>query len=165
MKKTLFAVAVLGVSVAANAAETTTVTVPNITPFGYAPVVVPAVDQESMKAWMEMNQKAHESFLAYQKQAMEAQRQARENMPEYLRIPAIPEVPSFDTAQFQAMTAEADRMRAEFQKEMESQMQGFQPSMSNPTVDIERVLSERQKALDEAVAEVQKRTDETAKSL
>ncbi len=165
MKKTLLAVAVLGASVAASAAETTTVTFPQAMPFGYAPVMAPAVDQETMKAWVEMNQKAYESFVAYQKQAMEAQRQARENTPEFLRIPAIPEVPSFDTAQFQAMTAEADRMRAEFQKEMENHTQGFQQSMSNPAVDIERILSERQKALDEAVAEVEKRTDEMAKSL
>ncbi len=165
MKKTLLAVAVLGASVAANAAETTTVTFPHVAPFGHAPVIAPAVDQESMKAWVEMNQKAYESFVAYQKQAMEAQRQARENTPEFLRIPAVPQVPSFDTAQFQAMTAEADRMRAEFQKEMENHTQGFQQSMSNPAVDIERVLRERQKALDEAVAEVEKRTDEMAKSL
>ena len=165
MRKTLLAAAVLGAAVAAHAEETTTVAFPYATPFAYAPVTAPVIDQETMKAWVEMNQKAHESFLAYQKHAMEAQRQARANTPEFLRIPAIPEVPRFDTAQFQAMTADTDRMREEFQRAMEAQTQGFQQNPGNPAEDIEKALSERQKALDEAVAEAEKRTEEMAKSL
>lgn len=165
MRNTLLAAAVLGASVAAHAAETTTVSFPYATPFAYAPVTAPVVEQETMAAWIEMNRKVQESFVAYQKQAMEARRQARENTPEFLRIPAIPEQPKFDSVQFQAMTAETDRMREEMQKEMEKQAQSYQRSMGNPAVDIEQVLSERQKALDEAVAKAEKRTEEMAKSL
>ncbi len=161
MKKTLLAAAVLGATVVAHADETTTVVFPYATPSAYAPVM----DQETMKTWMELNRKAHEAFLAYQKQAMEAQRQARENTPEFLRIPALPEVPRFDLAQFQAMTAETDRMREEFEKSMGTQALGYQPTMTTSEVDIDKVLSERQKALDEAVAKVEKRTEEMAKSL
>ena len=163
MRKTLLAAAVLGASAAAHAGETTTVTFPYATPFAYAPVTAPVVDQETVKAWVEMNQKAHESFLAYQKQVLVAQRQARENTPEFLRIPAIPELPAFDMARFQAMTAESDRMREQFQKDM--QPQSLTQSTANPALDIEQALSERQKALDEAIAEVEKRTEEMAKSL
>ncbi len=166
MKKTLLAAAVLGASVAVHAAETTTVTFPYATPFASAPVtVVPVVDKERLNAWTEMNRKAYESFMAYHKQAMEAQKQARENTPAFLRIPAVPELPKFDIAQFQAMTAESERMREEFRKEMEKQTLSLQRTQVNPVADIEQVLSDRQKALDAAVADAERRTEEMAKSL
>ena len=165
MKKTLLAVAVLGAAVVAQAAETTTVRFPNATPFVHVPVTAPVVDQERMNAWVEMNRRVHESFMAYQKQAMEAQRQARENTPAFLRIPAVPELPKFDVAQFQAMTAESDRMREELRKGMEKQTQSLQQALANPLPDIEQVLSEREEALDAAVADAERRTEEMAKSL
>ena len=68
-------------------------------------------------------------------------------------------------AQFQAMTAESDRMREELRKDMQKQTQGFQRALTNPVPDIEQVLSERQEALDAAVADAERRTDELAKSL
>ena len=84
MKKTLLAVAVLSASVVAHAAETTTVTFPYATAFAYGSGTAPVVDQERITAWKEMNQKVYESFVAYQKQAMQAQEQARENTPAFL---------------------------------------------------------------------------------
>ena len=165
MKKTLIAAAVLGASMAAHAAETTTVTFPYATPFATAPVTVPVVDQERFSAWVEMNRKAYQSFAAYQKQAMEAQRRAWENTPAFLRIPAVPELPKFDVAQFQAMTAESERMREEFRKEMEEPAPSLQRTQVNPAADISKVLSDRQKALDAALADAERRTEEMAKSL
>ena len=159
MKKTLLAAAILSASVGAQAEETSQ----PMFPFSHAPA--PVVDQETVQAWLEMNQKAREYFIAYHAQVVEAQKQARANTPEFLRIPAIPQIPKFDADRFQAFVAMSENIREDVRKLSESRIQAFQQSFVNPVVDIERVLVDRQKELDTALADAEKRADEIAKSL
>ncbi len=159
MKKTLLVAAILGASVGAQAEETSQ----PMFPFVYAPA--PVVDQETVQAWREMNQKAREHFIAYHAQVVEAQKKARANTPEFLRIPAIPQVPKVDVARFQDVAAMSENMREDVRKQSESRIQAFQQSFVNPVVDIERVLADRQKELDTALANAETRADQIAKSL
>lgn len=150
MKKTLFAVAMLGAVVAAQAEETTQVVRPYAGPFAFGPVTV---NEDLIKAQVEYQRQAYEHFVAQQKQA-------RENTPAFLRIPPVPAMPAFDATPFQDMTAMNEKMREEAAQRAEAYRQSFtQP------VDIEKALSERQKELDAALADAEKRADEMAKSL
>ena len=82
----LFAAAILGISTAQAEEATTTAQVvhPYFAPVTIAPVTV---DEETLKAYMEYQKKAYEHFLQYQ-QLVAA------NTPDYLRIPAVPPVPT-----------------------------------------------------------------------
>ena len=159
MKNTLLAAAILGASVSAQAEEVTQI----MFPFAHAPV--PVVDQETVKAWAEMNEKAREHFLAYHTQVVVAQKQARASTPAFLRIPAVPEVPKFDVARFQEFAAMGEDMRVDIQKQTERHMQALRQSFVNPVFDIEKRLAERQKELDAALSNAEERADEIAKSL
>ena len=150
MKKTLLAVAMLGAVVGAQAEETAPVVGPYAGPFAYGPV---SVNEELIKAQVEYQRQAYEHFVAQQKLA-------RENTPEFLRIPAVPARPAFEAPSFEDMTAMSEQMREEAMQ----RSQAYQQSFAQP-MDIEKALSERQKELDAALADAEKRADELAKAL
>ena len=87
----LLAAALLGVS-AVQADETTTqVVYPYMAPVTYAPA---AIDPETVKAYMEYQQKAYEYFTRAYQHYLAYQQQAAANAPDYLKITAIPPIPS-----------------------------------------------------------------------
>jgi len=149
IKKTLLAAAIVGAAVAAQAEETAPVVMPYAGPFAYGPVTV---NEDLIKAQVEYQRQAYAHFVAQQKQA-------RENTPAFLRIPPVPARPAFDATSFQDMTGMNERMREEAVQRAEA----FQQSFSQP-MDIEKALSERQKELDAALADAEKRAEELAKA-
>ena len=149
MKKTLLAVAIVGAAVAAQGEESAQVVMPYAGPFGYGPVTV---NEDVIKAQVEYQRQAYAQFVALQQQA-------RENTPAFLRIPPVPSLPAFDAARFQALAGLSEQMRAEAEQRAAAFQQGFTQPM-----DIEQALSERQEALDAALADAEKRAEELAKA-
>jgi len=153
MNKTLLAVAILGASVGAQAEGTAEPVPPYAAPFAYAPVAPVTVNEDLVKAYIDYQRKAYAHFV-------EQQKLARENTPEFLRIPAIPAVPSFGNTSLPGMPGTSAPQFEEAAKRAEA----FQRSFTQP-MDIEKELSERRNELEAALADAEKRADELAKSL
>jgi hypothetical protein len=153
---TLLAAAILGASAvqAAEATPTTQVVYPYFAPVAVAPVTV---DADTLKAFIEYQQKSYQYYL-------QVQQQIAAQTPEYLRIPAIPQVPAFDQREFQAPFAmdptlqqEMDRQRAEFEAQMQRAAAG--------PYDINQAIAERQKQIDDNLQDAQNRLTERQKTL
>lgn len=151
----LLTVAALLGSAAALAAETTPVAQPAYAPVAYAPV---ALDQDQLKAYVEAQQQAYAQFVAYQQQR-------HANTPAFLRIPAIPELPAFNTGPMQDIAAEGQQMFEQARREHAEREQAMRQSFSNPTPDIEQAFAEREKTLNAALDSIQARLSERQDSL
>jgi len=130
-----------------------------VAPVAVAPVAVAPVtlDADTLKALIEYQQKAYQYYL-------QVQQQIAAQTPEYLRIPAIPQVPAFDQHAFQAPFAmnptlqqEMDRQRAEFEAQMQRAAAG--------PYNINQAIAERQKQIDDNLQDAQNRLTERQKTL
>ncbi len=163
MRKTLIAAAVLGATVAAHAEQTTQIAYPYAMPFvytpvAYAPVAPLQVDEAQAKAYVEYQQKAHEQYLAYQ-------RQVQASTPEFLRIPAVPALPALNVQTMRDVAAESEQMRAAAEADNARRAAALTQSMTAPLGDLDKTIAEREKELDAALAGMQQRLDERQKVL
>ncbi len=138
MKKSasILALAILGMS-SAQADDT----VAQVVQPCLAPVVA---DQDTVKSYMEMQRKAYQQFLAYQ-------RELAANTPEFLKIPSIPRVPTLNEHFPKDAFAMVPQMPMPFQLPADANM--------------EQTVAERQKQLEEKRETVQARLAQRQESL
>ncbi len=163
MKRTLLAAAVLGAAVAAHAEQATQVVYPYampyaMMPYAYGPIAPLQVDENVVKAIAEYQQKVYEQQLAYQ-------RAVQANTPAFLRIPAVPQVPAFNSTLMQDTAAESEQLRAKAEADSARRAEDLQQSMTMPVADIDQAFAEREQELDAALAGIQQRLDERQKTL
>lgn len=164
MKRTLLAAAVLGATFAAHAEQATQVVypyampyaTPYAMPYAYGPIAPLQVDENVVKAIAEYQQKVYEQQLAYQ-------RHVQANTPAFLRIPAVPQVPAFNSTLMQEVAAESAQLRAEAEADSARRAEDLQRTM--PAADIDQTFADREQELDAALAGVQQRLDERQKAL
>ncbi len=163
MKRTLLAAAVLGAAVAAHAEQTTQVVYPQVVypytlPYAYGPIAPLQVDENVVKAIAEYQQKVYEQQLAYQ-------RHVQANTPAFLRIPAVPQVPAFNSTLMQDVAAESEQLRAEAEADSARRAEDLQQSLTMPVADLDQAFADREQELDAALAGIQQRLDERQKTL
>ena len=163
MRRTLLAAAVLGATVAAHAEQAEQVVYPQVVypyamPYAYAPIAPLQVDANTLKAVAECRQKVHEQQLAYQ-------RNIRASTPAFLRIPAVPQVPTFNSTLMQNVAAESEGLRTKAEADSARRADALQQSMTMPPADIDQTFAERKMELDAALAGIQQRLDERQKAL
>ncbi len=162
MKRTLLAAAVLGATFAAHAEQAIQVVYPYATPYAmpyaYGPIAPLQVDENVVKAIAEYQQKVYEQQLAYQ-------RHVQANTPAFLRIPAVPQVPAFNSTLMQEVAAESAQLRAEAEADSARRAEDLRQSMTMPAADIDQTFADREQELDVALAGIQQRLDERQKAL
>ena len=166
MKRTLFALAALGAAFAAHAEQATQVVypyampyaTPYTLPYAYGPIAPLQVDENVVKAMAEYQQKVYEQQLAYQ-------RLIQANTPAILRIPAVPQMPAFNSTLMQDVVAESEQLRAEAEADSARRAEDLQQSMTLPAADIDQAFADREQELDAALAGIQQRLDERQETL
>ena len=163
MNRTLLAAAVLGAAVAAHAEQTTQVVYPQVVypyamPYAYAPIAPVQLDENTVKAITEHQRKVYEQHLAYQ-------RNVHASTPAFLRIPAVPQVPAFNSTLMRDVAAESEELRTKAEADSARRAEALQQSMTMPPADIDQAFAERQMELDAALAGIQQHLDERQKAL